>query len=239
MKKINLKGYFGFVLDSNDISVEANRLRIFCLLNDIKLLLTHDKKYIENYIPCGSVEWCENILGYHVKPDYYPEWLSEYFHRKIWKYYKQILGKKLFVKPSDRYKRFTGFITTGTYSKKKKSPLIWSEIVHFENEWRYYISNGKILCSSWYWNNGFYKAGTIGDIDVFKCSEIEPDAPKLKINIPKNYSGSIDFGTLRDGKLALIEAQHPFACGWYGEQKNDYIYFQWLVDGWIYMKNLF
>lgn len=224
MKNIDLKGYEGFLLKSDDNSIEAKRLRIYCLLNNIKLLLINNNNFPENYIPSGSVEWCSLIFKKNIIPEYYPNWLDNYLYRKVWKSNEWILGKKLFVKPADRYKRFSGFITHGTYSKKKKPPFWYSDIVYFINEWRYYISNGKILCGEWYWGD---------EINT-------PEAPLLNnLKIPKNYCGALDFGMLKNSKLALIEAQHPFACGWYGKQEKDHIYFQWLIDGWIYMKNLF
>lgn len=218
---INLKGYTGFALIKADSSLEAQRLSLFCLTKDIPLIRVDMKsKCPDNYTPSGSVEWCLNSLSYSVTPDYYPEWLSDYLFRKVWREDKWILGQKLFVKPADTYKRFTGFVTTGTYKKKKKPPLIWSEVVSFMNEWRYYIADGKVLCSGWYWGD---------EVNT-------PDPPELTIDIPKGFYGALDFGTLKNGTLALIESHHPFACGWYGKYEDDHLYFQWLIDGWKYMK---
>lgn len=217
--KINLKTFNGFALIIGDTSLEANRLSVFCLVNDIYLKrISKKNKCPKEYVPCGSVEWCENLLGYKVTPDYYPEWTKDFWHRKIWRNDEWILGQKLFVKPADRYKRFTGFKTHGTYSKKKKPPYIWSEIIQFDNEWRYYVSHGNILSSNWYEGD---------EMNI-------PTAPKLDISIPNDYCGAVDFGDY-NGVLTLVEAQHPFACGWYGSQEDDHLYFQWLVDGWEYM----
>jgi len=222
MPTLNLYKYDGFVLTKGDTSPEAVSLSIFCLLNSIPLIYIPQNQIIpHNYIPCGGVEWCEQTLGKHITPDYYPEWASEYLYRKVWLEDKWILEKKLFVKPADRYKRFNGFITTGTYKQKKKGKLIWSEIIHFDNEWRYYISHGIVLTSGWYSGD---------DVNT-------PNAPELNINIPKEYCGALDFGMTNHG-LTLIESQHPFACGWYGPKEQDYLYFQWLIEGWIYMKKI-
>ena len=156
---INLKGNKGFKILRSDHSLEANRLSIFCLMNKIPLLKV-DKSFIKSrygaygssgteelhnailmkediekdYVPCGSVEWCLHLLDKKIVPDYYPEWLQGSLHRKVWQSDEWILGRKLFVKPSDRYKRFTGFVTTGTYSKKKKPPFWYSEVITFVNE---------------------------------------------------------------------------------------------------------
>jgi hypothetical protein len=217
MEKIDLKGFKGFAIIKGDISSEAKRLVVYCILTDTKLIkVDSNNPCPTDYVPCGSVKWCNKSLN-GVIPDYYPTWAEDHLYRKVWKDDKWILDRKLFVKPADTYKRFDGFVTSGTYRKKKRGALIWSEVVKFTNEWRYYVSAGKVLTGEWY----------SGD-------EINtPDAPELNIHIPKTYFGALDFGMLTDGKLALVESQHPFACGWYG--KDDRLYFQWLVDGWEYM----
>lgn len=217
---IDLKGHKGFALAIGDTSIEASRLTMFCHLNDIKLIrLNRNYGLSDDWIPCGSVEWCEIILGKKIAPDYYPEWLQSHLYRKVWIADKWPL-QKVFIKPADRYKRFTGKVTTGEYKGKKKPPYWCSDIVQFTNEWRYYVSNGRILCFGWY----------SGD-------EINtPDAPEIKIDIPSDFCGAIDFGTLSSGELALVEVNHPFACGWYGNRDQDHLYFQWLIDGWKYMK---
>jgi hypothetical protein len=228
MNKIDLKGYKGFKILKSDHSLEANRLHAFCYMNDIPLLkLDPSNIFTDEFIPCGSVEWCEQLLGQHIKPDYYPEWLQDSLYRKVWQSNDWILGRKLFIKPSDKYKRFTGFVTTGTYKKKKKPPFWYSELITFENEWRYYITEGVIECASWYW----------GDEINTPNPPLFPALEALK-SIPKDFCGAIDFGMTKDSKFVLIESQHPFACGWYGPQEYDKTYFQWLIDGWIYMKEL-
>ena len=171
-------------------------------------------------MPSGSVEWCLKSLGKNIIPNYYPEWLSNHLYRKVWKEDKWPLGKKVFIKPADKYKRFTGFETTGTYKKKKKPPYWCSEIVEFVNEWRYYISGGKVLTGEWYWGD---------EINT-------PDAPELSINIPEAFYGTLDFGITKTGNFSLVEAHHPFACGWYGKQHE--IYLQWLIDGWNHLQQI-
>jgi len=226
---IDLKGYKGFGIHET-MSSESLKLISYCLKNNIKYnIFKRHERCSEDLVPSGSVEWCTKALGKEVVPDYFPDFMKDHIHRKVWKSDKWILGEKLFVKPANRHKRFTGFITTGTYSKKKRPPLIYSEIVYFINEWRYYITDGKVIAREWYWGE-------------------DENAPKFDlyisgIKVPKNWSGTLDMGLLRRshlkdinqwGDFALIEAHPPFACGWYGKDIEPYL--QWLIDGWCYMK---
>ena len=173
---------------------------------------------LDNWVALGSVEFVEKALGRNIIPNYYPEFLNNYLNRDVWKADKWPLGKIVFIKPADRYKRFNGLITNGGYKKKKKGPYQCSSVVKFTNEWRYYVSNGQILCGEWY-------AG-----DEENC----PDAPKLDIAFPNNFCGAVDMG-LVDNKITLVEVNHPFSCGWYG--KNHELYAKWIINGWNYLKN--
>ena len=79
---INLYNYNGFVIE--DIhSPESKQLQAYCIVNDI--YFERYFKIPDNLIPVGSVEFCEKILGYSVLPNYYPDWLSHKFYRKIWR----------------------------------------------------------------------------------------------------------------------------------------------------------
>lgn len=216
---INLYSYKGIAL-LKDNSPEYTKVKLFCLVNDIPCeIYLKGQEVDKEYVPvAGSVEWCLQILGYNVTPDYYPEWLNENISRDIWYADKwDFLGKHIFIKPADRYKRFDGFITTGTYSKKKKPPFMCSSLIDFDDEFRYYISNGKIVSADWYYG----KEKTI-------------IAPDIKSPIPIDFCGAVDIGILNNGEYELIEVQHPFACGWYGNNIENFI--QWCIDGWIYMK---
>jgi len=139
----NISNIKGFVIQKGYQGKEELAVGIYCTLNNIPF------KKIENpkdaplyYTPCGSVEWCMQILGQEITPDYYPDFLKDHLHRKIWETEKWPLGQKVFIKPSKKYKRFTGLITNGGYRGKKKGPYWCSEIVRFDNEWRYYVANG-------------------------------------------------------------------------------------------------
>jgi hypothetical protein len=212
----------GFALQSKERnSKETLAISYFASINKIPYKIIDNYKNIpDGFIPVGDVEWCQKVLKRIITPDYYPTFLESYLYRKVYKCNEWPLGKKVFIKPADKFKRFTGFITNGGYRKKKRPPYWCSEIVNFVNEWRYYVSNGEILTGEWYFGD---------EINT-------PDAPILDIIIPKDYCGAIDFGRLESGELALVEANHPFSCGWYG--KDHKIYAKWIIDGWNYMEKV-
>ena len=205
---------------------EQKTAQMYAIVNDIPFVFIKNinSPIPEGFIPVGSVEWTLKLLNKNITPDYYPEFLKEWLHRKVWKS-KWPLKKDVFVKPADRYKRFTGFVTkTNGYAGKKRGILWCSEVVTFVDEWRYYVCNGKVLTAEWYWNNKLETEG-------------EPlPAPELDIRWPEGWCGAADFGSLPDGKIALIEAQHPFAIGWYGDSSKDKLYLEFLVEGWKYVQ---
>jgi hypothetical protein len=220
---MNIPG-FAVKLDNSGYNTKEETAVIsYCILNKIPYKYCNKPKDRPlGFIPCGGVEWCGAFLPPTKKtPNYYPEFLSPHLYRKVWVADSWPLGRKVFIKPLDEHKRFTGKITSGSYNGVELGPFWCSEIVEFINEWRYYVADGKILTGEWY----------SGD-------EINtPDAPELKINIPDGYCGALDFGRLTSGELALVEANAPYACGWYG--KNDRLYAEWLIKGWEWMmKNL-
>lgn len=216
------KGNFkGFILQRGDTSFESGAISLFCYTHNIpcsyisKGVIPH-----ERYIPSGSVQWGEFLLGSKVVPDYYPDWTKDLWHRKVWKSDEWLYSERIFVKPADSYKRFTGFVKrANSYKGKKRPPYYYSEVVKFSNEWRYYISNGKVIAAYWY----------AGD-------EVNtPKAPVLIIKVPDTYSGALDLGIIEDGSLALVESQSPFACGWYGRFEDAHEYMLWLYQGWKYL----
>jgi hypothetical protein len=208
---------FGRHLDKEETTVVT-----YAILNKIPYKLCHRFEDVpEGFIPCGKVEWCEHFLPKEKTiPNYYPEFLKDHLFRKVWYTEKWPLGKKVFIKPADRHKRFTGFITSGTYKKKKRGPYWCSEVVKFVNEWRYYIADGKVMAGEWYWGD---------EINT-------PDAPALSIELPNDYCAALDFGMLNTGEFALIEANSPYACGWYGRiDSKSKAYVEWLEKGWAYL----
>jgi hypothetical protein len=212
----------GLAIQVGDNGREIQALCAWATLNQVPRRSFHRVSQIPpGWIAAGSVEWVTAALGISVIPDYYPDFLSPWFHRRVWKCEKWPLGQRVFVKPADRYKRFTGFVNKQRgWKGSKRGPLWCSEEVQFINEWRYYVADGNALAAHWY----------AGD------EAAEPPAPLLDIVWPDGWCGAADFGTLPDGRIALVEAQHPFSCGWYGSIGDGAPYARWIEAGWRYMK---
>lgn len=193
-------------------SPEALRVYQYAVIHNIPYSIG---KYINNYIPIGDVDWCEAALGEAVIPDYFPMFLWKFLNRKIWSTnYSppfEPYPRPYFIKPADKYKRFDGKIITNDDLNIPLYPWICSNIVKFTDEWRYYVLRGKIIDSGWY----------LGDT---------PDAQSPIIDVDWGvWSGAVDFG-LVNGQLQLVEAHHPFACGWY--TKNIDAMIEFFVGGW-------
>ena len=167
----------------------------------------------------GSVEWCERFLDPKPVPDYYPMWARDFMYRHTWRSERWQIGKIVFIKPADRYKRFTGFVTKDWgCTGKQRGPYMVSTPVKFTQEWRYYVAAGEVLTAGWY-------DGT---------DEDEP-APTIEM-FPEHVYGAVDTGRLSTGDLALVEYQHPYACGWYGDSSDHKKYVDWLIAGWAWLK---
>jgi hypothetical protein len=117
------------------------------------------------------------------------------------------------VKSADRYKDYPAKVLRTGDKWPMSGRFIVSEPVTFVQEWRYYVANGEVLASGWYDGN----------------DENEP-APALPIAWPAGFSGAVDFGRLADGRIALVESHHPYACGWYGDDSEMWVL--WLIEGW-------
>jgi len=203
-----------FHIGSNDH--ETSTLALWCNAYKVPYRQFRKAKDVPaGWMPSGTVPWVESVLGRTVVPDYFPGFLNGWVKRTTWHTSKWPL-RKCFIKPADQHKRFTGFVTSGTYKGKKKGPFVCSEVVKFTNEWRYYITAGQIVAGKWYWGD---------DVNT-------PDAPELSIPFPDTFYGTADFGTYSDGQLALIECHPAFACGWYGPLSEYETYANWLVAGW-------
>lgn len=172
-------------------------------------------------VPVGDVDYCEDWLGYSPVPDFYPEFLKDWLRRSI----VPAIGGRIcpfhttrFMKSALKYKHWPAKII----NRGEMIPpgiVMMSEVVEFTQEWRYYVADGCVLATGWY-------SGP---------DENEP-APDLSIAWPKGFCGAVDFGRLADGRIALVESQHPYACGNYTDDSAAWV--MWLMEGWKYMLEL-
>lgn len=188
----------------------------------------------QNVIPVGGVEWCELQYGQRV-PEYYPWFISPFLKRTVcateYKLVKYNTG--VFVKPASEYKLFSGTINgPHLYSKVTDDQLVWfSDIVQWRNEWRLYVSQGKIIDHGWYANATQFHARPV-ELDMTN----DTLSKLLKVLDEEKYSGVIDIGEMNvDGnwELAVVEASHPYAMGWYST--NDETYGTFLIKSHDYL----
>lgn len=208
----------GFAIQKTHCDWEGKSLTIVGALEQIPCKLIYDAKHVpDGWVPSGTVKWIEQVLGTRIKPYYFPSFLSKWVSRRVWETDKWPL-QRVFIKPADHHKRFNGFITSGRYSGKKRGPYVCSEVISFQDEWRYYISYGKLIGAYWYWG--------VGD-------EVK-EAPHIDVQWPSDWCGTADFGILTNGEIELVEAHPPLACGWYGKRHVEYAEF--LTLGWKWLK---
>lgn len=182
----------------------------------------------QQFAPIGSVEFCEAWLQKPPAPDFYPEFLWPWLHRQIVKLYvvpgvQKELWKPQFAKSGDRYKATDAVVLPERHviTNLTEKTQLWylSDVVEFRQEWRYYVADGQVLATGWY-------SGTDDD---------EP-APELPVRWPDGYCGAVDFGRMADGRLALVEAHHPYACGWYGDDPAAWV--RWVLRGWEFTRSI-
>lgn len=195
---------------------EKHAVMFYCNKHDITPLYSDTP--IPGYIPVGSVEFVELLIGKQT-PNYYPSWCKKYLKRDI---SEAPLPFPCFVKPKKGYKQYEAYVCETANNVLDTENVIYSEILKFTDEWRLYVSNGKILCSWWYTGND-------------QTCETHPHAPEMDISIPKDFCGTIDVGKTNKG-MALVECHLPYAIGWYGEINQPEKYVQFLVDGFKFLE---
>jgi hypothetical protein len=213
------------ILDKNSVGRETMAMHQYALKYNIPCIYLESVENLsQDEIPVGSVEFVERALGAEVKPNYFPDFTQCFVGRNWWIEKDSLLNEKdLFIKPADKFKRFTGYVRK-PFDNREHPPWFIQDVVCFLKEFRYYISCGEVVAAEWY--------PTEGTPDP----EIIPTAPNLPtdLKIPKNWSGTLDFGET-DDKFLLVESHPPFACGWYGESNDFEIYAKWIIDGWKYL----
>ena len=158
--------------------------------------------------------------GIQIEDYDYPEELSAYLGRRIWRdTLDSVLVKKetwpIFVKPV-RDKRFTGFVLRSEKDvprlsrTKPNEPVQCSELVSFASEWRAYVRYGRIFDVRPYkgdWRNHY-------DADMLES------AVKAFKSAPAGYS--MDIGLTEEGQTLLVEVNDGFALGTYGTDAVEY-----------------
>jgi hypothetical protein len=170
----------------------------------------------------GTVEWCQEALGFAPRPNFYPAWADDWLRRRV--LVRDYLccprfDVPMFIKPADSYKLAPPRIL----QPGELLPLNWiaSEVVKFTNEWRYYVADGELLAAGWY-----------------DGSDEDEPAPVLDIAWPRGWCGAADFGRLDTGEIAVVECHHPYACGNYLEADECEAWVMWLELGWAWtLKN--
>lgn len=153
-------------------------------------------------------------------PNDYPKVLTHLLHRDIW---LSTLGEveqrvsagseePVFIKPAERLKNFTGRVIEspsdlyfmGNASRRQK---VWcSQVVQWRSEFRAYVVGTDVV--------GLDHYG--GDENVRPCDRTIAEAVKAyraSGEAPAAYG--IDFGVLKDGQTALVEANDGYSLGAY------------------------
>ena len=195
-------------------------LQYYCHLNNIPFSFGGIGDPLpKGFVPVGSIPFVEFYMG-SFKPNYLPHWCRKNISRTIFE--NPPVFEKCFIKPSDQYKRFNGFI--GEVSDRCKN-IECTSVVEFLSEWRMYIANGEEIMTWWY-------SGLESHCDVI------PNGLRVDFDIPKGFCGTLDYGILKDGTIEVVECHHPYSIGYYGDldSKGGENYFKFLTEGYKYLK---
>jgi hypothetical protein len=182
-----------------------NALNFILSSNNIKI---PDIPNISEHIPRGYLR------------DVYKSTLGDIRNNKI--------EPPFFVKPLESFKLFTGFVYKSRFDLNKisnllvdETPLLISEVVNFESEYRCFILNGELIgCKNY---TGDYKI-----LPNFKLIDLCINDYK---NAPVAYT--LDFGILDTGsskRTELIEINDGYGFGAYG--LNPILYCKMISKRW-------
>lgn len=212
--------------DFPETETEYTAYQGFCALGFIPSFYTKDEE-IEacgpNELIVGRVSTITKklqSLGVTV-PEYdYPAELAGYLGRSIWEDSLESVLKKsdiwpVFVKPI-RDKAFIGFVLRSEkdvprlYRATLDEPVLCSELITFETEWRVFVRYGNIIDVRPYsgeWKNHYDSRVIESAVDSFTSA-------------PAGYA--IDFGITDKGETVLVEVNDGFALGSYGIDPVQY-----------------
>lgn len=150
----------------------------------------------------------------------YPEQLGGILGRKIWSdTLGSILSKKsewpVFVKPV-KDKAFLGFVLRSENDVPRlreatlEEPVLCSEIVNFNTEWRAFVRYGNV------WDVRPYK----GDWHYHYDPAVLEQAVAAYTDAPAGYA--MDIGVTESGQTLLVEINDGYALGCYGADPIQY-----------------
>ncbi len=159
----------------------------------------------------------------------YPEELSEFLGRKIWKstlfsITSSTDGWHVFVKPVSDMKRFSGTVLDTSEDVVKlgggvEDIDIWcSEKVCFLSEWRLWVTKGQIIGLTPY----------KGRWDIFPDADVLKRAVLAYSSAPAAYA--LDFGVTDDGRTLLVEASDGYSLRSFGLPPA--LYAEFLMTRW-------
>lgn len=199
-------------------------------------------------VPVGGISFVRAALqqlGPRVpEPDCYPLGLRQHLHRELSTATLGAIQARLaagaasvFVKPAERLKRFTGFVTDdardyrlATVSRSLRvwvaSPVVW------RSEWRVYVVNGRPE------HIAFYS----GDLAVVSSADVinAMVSGYAGAGAPAGYAldvGVLDTGTVvpNGGTTALVEVNDGFSLGAYGGVPSE-VYANLLTERWLELR---
>lgn len=183
-----------------------------------KLSKTDFSKDRLKFVPVGSVEFtqeycrCSNLELPTAL--YYPEEVERFFYRKIGETTFGEAQEGSFVKPSQRVKSFSAGIKSSLVDKVAvEEPVLESEVVPFESEFRFYIQNtiNKTQILGWARYDDLPVTNPEPDFDmVEKIASIYRDLG------PGPNAYSIDIGWRPDlQSYCLVEVNDAWSLGYY------------------------
>ncbi|MFP3637771.1 ATP-grasp domain-containing protein [Paraburkholderia sp. SIMBA_054] len=198
-------------------------------------------KLQSDMLAVGSVRFVKHALRQLGRdlPEHtpYPPIIADLLYREVWKERslrdaRALLeqGRRLFIKPAEGWKRFTGFVAEFTddyrFNGASSSSAVWvSTPVRFVSEWRAYVARGDVL------DLRFADHG--GDRNVTPNTAVIHNAVARLMTGPEAPAGLVaDFGVLDSGETALIEVNDGFSFGAYDGVPAE-VYWEVMLSRWL------
>lgn len=216
---------------------EEKRVVAECVKREIPYTLYTSKRIQRRQLPlsrecfiCGDMNAMHGAMKQLEiavpEPNDFPECLSPYFHRRVWKSTLGALtsslegaeGPSLFAKPAGRRKLFTGRVFSDSSDLchvsgfSRHEPIWCSDVVSWTSEFRIYVIGTDVVAADHYSGDAVAPDMAIvrEAIHVYRASGLAPAA----------YG--IDFGLLDSGETALIEANDGYSLGAYQIEAAPY-----------------